>query len=91
MEKDGHQCGKQTAGKNVTNLMNHLKFNHPDTYKVVSDANKAITTTNAVATAEGAGCPVGIPDKLFNLLQPPAVNCLITDQANQSKFELLFF
>ena len=27
VEKDGHQCGKQTAGKNVTNLMNHLKFN----------------------------------------------------------------
>ena len=45
------------------------------------DANKAIITTNAVATAEGAGCPVGIPDELFNLLQPPAVNSLITDTA----------
>ena len=34
--------------------MNHLKFTHLDTYtcKVVCDANKAVTMTNAVAKAE---------------------------------------
>ena len=34
--------------------MNHLKFTHPDAYKVVCDANKAVTTTNEVAKAEKA-------------------------------------
>ena len=38
--------------KNGTNLLNHLKFTHPDTYKVVCDANKAVTTINEVAKAE---------------------------------------
>ena len=34
--------------------MNHLKFTHPDTYKIVCDSNKAVTTTNEVAKAEKA-------------------------------------
>lgn len=67
VEEDGHPCGKQIAGKNGTNLMNHLKFNHPNTFKTVCDANKA--TIIAVAKAEN--------DSPSNTLaQPNITGCL---------------
>jgi hypothetical protein len=38
---DGKQCGRMIAGKNTTNLMNHLKFNHASVHKEVVDAESA--------------------------------------------------
>jgi len=38
--------------------------------------------THRIRPSPGARCPAGIPDELFFLPQPPAVNCLITDTSD---------
>ena len=35
--------------------------------------------THRIRPSPGARCPSGVPDELFYLPQPPAVNCLLTD------------
>jgi hypothetical protein len=41
VESDGTKCNRRIAGKNSTNLMNHLKYNHSPIHAEVVTTEKA--------------------------------------------------
>ena len=76
---DGKQCGRMIAGKNTTNLMNHLKFNHASVHKAVVDAESAKSyrlqhrkkmsqvLPGPLVACNNSHCPVAFVNHLFGL------------------------
>lgn len=63
----------------VSREIDCLRFCFMDIIQQDLDAVRREWNTHRIRPSTGAQCPAGIPDELYYLPQPPAVQCLLTD------------
>ena len=50
---EGKSCGRQVSAKNATNLLNHLRYNHPDVQKKIIELESAKKSATEVKAKLG--------------------------------------